>query len=285
MPNAPVELGETFTYAFQAKDAAGAAIAPGSATITVTRPDGTAGSTTVSGLSPVLVKHLTTQVGRHVITGSVTGGALGTDVQAFEDTFSVEPAGRYVVGLDEALGHLNAVSTITTVPDTEQLRWYILAASDAVERDLERTVARQTFVERASGGECHIRLRRTPVLSVTQVVENGTTLTNASGTDWTLDDLETTGIVYRGGTNAPGLWGWGRNNLAVTYVAGMTVVPAVVRKVVLNVVERMWQSAQQSGHPGLVDDVSADGAVFAAVGQSLTEPEQRAYRSLRRWPV
>jgi len=285
LPNAPVELGETFTYAFQAKDSAGNPVTPGTVTIAITRPDGTAGTVSQSGLSPAVATHLTTQVGRHVITGSATGGALGTDVRAFEDSFSVEPAGRYIVGLDEALSHLAAVGVLSKTDDLEQLRWYILAAGDAVERDLGRTVARQTFVERVSGGDCHVRLRRTPVLSVTQVVENTTTLTNASGTDYALDELETTGLLYRGSTTAPGVWSWGRGNITVTYVAGYTAVPAIVRKVVLNVVERMWQGSQNAGHPGLVDDMSTDAAVFGVVGSSLTEPEQRAYASLRAWPA
>lgn len=284
MPNAPIELGETFNYQFQAKDAAGGNISPGTVTASVTLPDGTTSAATVTGVSPAAIAYLTTQVGRHVLSGTAFGGALGSDVKKFEDTFNVEPVGRYVVGLDEALAHLAAVGILTQVNDLEQLRWYILAASDAIERDLGRTVARQTVTaEKVSGGRDCIRLRRTPVISVTTIVENSTTLTNAAGTDWVVDDLEGTGYVYRGSPTAPGIWAWGRANIAVTYVAGMAIVPAVVRKVVLNAVERMWQSAQNAGHPGLVDDVSADAAVFASVGSSLTAVEQGAYSSLRAW--
>jgi hypothetical protein len=276
VPNAPIELGETYNYAFQAKDAAGVNIAPGTVTAVVSLPDGTTANPTVTGTSPATIAYISPQVGRHVLNGTASGGALGSDVKKFEDVFHVEPAGRYVVGIDEALSHLAAVGILTGVNDIEQLRWYILAASDAVERDLGRIVARRSVTEVYDGGDFDLALRSTPVVSVTSVVEAGVSVA-ASG--YTLN--ATTGVLLRGGTTSPQLWQWGRQNVTVTYVAGMPTVPAVIRLIVLSVVERMWQAAQNAGHPGLVDDVSAPFEAAAAVAASLPPPLLAAYDRLR----
>lgn len=273
--SAPIELGETYQYQWTPKDTAGNTVAAGSVTATITLPDGTTKVSptdfTVTGLGPATIDYLTTQAGRHVLLGTATGGALGTATEKFEDVFHVEPAGRYLVGIDEAVTHLRGTNLISTVADLEQLRWLILAASDAMERDLGRQIARRTVTRTYDGGKCALLLLDTPVISITTVTENSVAVAAAG---YTLDT--TAGILYRGATTAPIDWIWGRQNITVTSVVGMAEVPAVLRKIAVNAIARMWQHSQQMPHPAL----DPDTAVALAVG-TLTPLELGAYNSFR----
>src|SRR4030095_8673193 len=163
--SAPLEQGETYQYRQTVVDAAGVLANAGTVTATVTLPDGTTTAPTVvnSGTGLYDFDYLTVQVGRHTILGSATGGALGTAVEKFDDTFNVETPGRFLVGFDDARTQLRAVTTITTLADREQLRWLCLAALDAVERDLDRIVARRSIVEVHDGGKTRIQIRAGPI--------------------------------------------------------------------------------------------------------------------------
>ena len=278
--SAPLEQGETFQYRQTVVDAAGVPANAGTVTATITLPDGTTTSPSVVNSAAGLYDfdYLTVQVGRHTLIGSATGGTLGSAVEKFDDVFHVEQPGRFLVGFDDARTQLRAVTTITTLADREQLRWLCLAASDAVERDLGRVVARRTVVETYDGGADALVLLSTPVISITSVTESGVAVTNPGG--YVLNTR--TGLLYRGSTTSGQYWAWGRQNIVVTSVAGMVNPPAVIRLVALYLIQALWQSSQQAPHPLLDEGGVEEAGVFAgALLTGLPQPLKNAYASLQ----
>lgn len=274
----PVDQGQTYRYRHSITDSAGVPTNAGTVTVTITLPDGTTTAPTILNSSAGVydISYTTTQVGLHNVKGSATGGVLAAEFDVWEDNFTVEQPGRTFISVDEASNHLNAAGIITTVAQREQLRWLCMVASDAVERDLGRVIARRTVVETYDGGSCGISLRSTPVISITTVVESGTTLT---GTDYLLN--VTQGVLLRGSTNSSLSWASGWQNIVVTHVAGYANPPRVARKVALNIVQAMWQSSQQASHPFL-DELESRGFDSVPMSlESLSPVELRAYERLR----
>ncbi len=269
-----INLGGVIRLTYAVKNDAGVAVNPTTATLTITQPDGTVAAGTAVALPPAVTGNLvydftTTQAGLHAVHWATTVPSTAED-----DLFVVERPASMLVSVDEAVSHLRASGILTSDADREQLQWLCMAATDTVERDLGRVLTRRTFTEVYNGGDPAIVLRQSPVISVTSVTDS---LAALSASDYTLD--QSTGILYRGGTST--YWTrftTGRQSVSVTYVAGYTDPPRVVRMVALNIVQNSWQMSQQAFHPGL--DESAAGDVFAALG-SLPSTMQRAYDSLR----
>jgi hypothetical protein len=199
---------------------------------------------------------------------------VGGQTTVIRRSFTVEATTPLFVDTEEAIAHLRAAAVTVSASDLEQLRWLCGVACSAIESDLGRKIAWQSVTETFDGGCSAILLRSTPLISVTTVVESGVTLAAA---DYTANT--SAGIIFRGGQQSPRPWLWGRQNVVVTYAAGYLVPPAVIRKVALNGVQRMWQSSQQTHHPGL-DDVGAEQAIFEATG-TLTPLEMSAYNAFR----
>jgi hypothetical protein len=270
----PVDLGQTWRYRQTVTDDTGTPADAGTVTAVITLPDGTSSGTltlTHAGTGLYDLAYATTLAGLHTLRTTATGGVLAAQVDVWEDVFTVETAGGAFVAVDEAAAHLRAAGIITSAADREQLRWLCLAASTAVEGDLGRVIAPRQVVEAHDGGKTAIVLRSTPLISVTSVVESGTTLTTA---DYVASTA--TGILYRGTQQSPSVWAAGTETVTVMARVGYTVPPRVARKVALGVVERAWQASQQAPH----DALDAGGEVFAAVG-TLTDPERAAYDALR----
>jgi hypothetical protein len=246
-----LNLGGIIRLTYAVRDANAALTNPGTATLTITQPDGTAAAGITITLPPAVTGQLLydftpSQAGLHSAHWATTGPTTAED-----DVFVAERPASMIVSVDEAVSHLRAAGVITSDADREQLQWLCLVASDAVERDLGRIIARRTVTEVYDGGRWSIMLRSTPVLSITSVTESGTLLGVG---DYTINP--STGLLYRGSTLSTQWWAWGRQNVTVVYVAGFADVPRIVRKVALNGVQRMWEQSQQASHPAL-DDVSA----------------------------
>jgi hypothetical protein len=263
------DLGDTLRFKSDVYDSNNALTTPQTIALTVTLPDGTTATPTpvVSSTGKYYADYVTTtQAGRYV--GQWLFTFSGGKTTSYVETFDV---GASLITVDEAVAHLRANGIITSADDLEQLQWLCLVATDAVERDLARVIARRTITETHDGGSWSVILRQSPVISVTGVTQFGVAIA-----DFHVDEF---GILYRGSTNYstfPFLWG--RQNVTVTYVAGYVDPPRIVRKVALNAVQGMWSESQQAAHPALTD--FAEGAVFSAQG-ALTSIEQRAYDSLR----
>jgi hypothetical protein len=268
---ATLNLGGIIRLTYAVKNDLGALVNPTTAVVTITQPDGTTTAPTVT-LPPAVTGQLVvdftpTQFGLHSVHWATT-----VPTTAEDDVFVAERPASLLVSVDEAVNHLRAAGIITSDADRETLQWLCMVATDAVERDLGRVVVRRTVTETLDGGRSTVVLNSTPVISVTTVTENGSSLT---GSDYI---VRRTGMLQRGTSVYASTWASGWGNVAVTYVAGYADPPRVARKVCLNVVQGMWQESQQAPHPGL--DEFSDAGVFAATG-ALTSQEKAAYDSLR----
>jgi hypothetical protein len=267
-----LNLGGIIRLTLTVKDDAGALTNPSTATLTIIQPDGTTATPTVT-LPPavtgtLVVDFAPVQAGLHSahwLTGNPT--------VAEDDVIVAERAGSMLISVDEAVGRLRASGVITSDADREQLQWLCMVASDAVERDLGRLILRRSVTETYDGVGEQIVLRQHPVISVTTVVESGTTLT---GTDWVLNTSR--GSLYRGTSTNELWWESGRQNVTVTYVAGYADPPRSVREVALGTVQELWQASQQAEHP-LLDETT--GLAVQSAASALPGPLRGAYRRLR----
>ncbi len=248
----------------------GALAAPSSFAVVLTAPDGSTPTVTVTNPSTGVyaVTYVTTMAGRYRAVGTATGNSCD-GVSELE--WTVSAADSQLVSVDEALASLRATGFASDAAALEQLDWLCTMATDAVARDLGRKVTRTTVTETHDGGRNHIVLRSGPVLSVTSVTEGGTAVT-----DYVLDD--TAGLLHRG-ADGYGCWALGRRNVSVTYVAGWTNPPPVLRRVALLLVEQAWLMGQQTPASSF-DGASLEGGLAAAV-TSMSPVERAAYNSLR----
>lgn len=265
------DLGDTLSFRSDLYDKpaedGGVLVNAASAALTVTLPDGTTASPTVTNATTgqYAASYQTTLAspqGRYV--GQWVFTFIGGATTAYVETFDV---GRSLVTVDEALQHLRAADVLDHDADVEYLQFLTFVATDAVERDLGRVIMPRTVVETYNGGASTIVLRSTPVMSVTSVTQSGTAIA---------DFIAEGAILYR---SYYGCWMRGRQNITVTYVAGYANPPYVARKVALNAIQGMWQESQQAFHQGL-DEFTAGAAVGTAAAQ-LTPLEQSAYNTLR----
>jgi len=222
----------------------------------------------------VLVYDFTpSQSGLHSVHWSTT-----VPTTAEDDVFVAEAAASQLVSVDESVLHLRATGVVTSDADREQLQWLCIVATKAVEQDLDRIFVRRSVTEAYDGGKTGIKLRSGPIISITSVVENGVTLT--ANTDYVLDS--NSGVLWRGTASAAGWWAYGRQLVTVTYVAGMTNPPAVVRLVALYLIQALWQSSQQASHPAFDEGNLENASVFAGgLLTGLPQPLRNAYESLQ----
>src|SRR6187549_2111061 len=271
----PIDIGDGTLRSFSLTNAAGAAVdADTTPTYSITLP------TLAAGIAPAVqhgavgdyyVVYPVTMAGLHTETlTAVIGGQTVT----IRRVWNAEQPGMGFLDTDEVITFLKGEDIIVGSADLEWLRWLCAVASDAVEGDLGRPIAPRAITVTEDGGKSAILLTQTPVISVTSIVENGTTLT---GTDYTAD--LTAGIIYRGGQQTLGCWGFGRQNVTLNLVVGYQVPPRVARQVAMTIVQRQWSSTRQMPHPAM-DDVGAALEQIANTGRSPTEV-YAAYRNLR----
>jgi hypothetical protein len=274
-----IDLTDSVTRSFNLTSSAGAAVdADSTPTYAIELPTGVAGTPPAvqhGDLGEYYVVYPTTMAGLHreVLTAVVGGVTV-----VIRRVFTVEEPSALFVDTDEALEYLNAQGLIVEPAKLEWLRTLCAVACDAVERDLGKWIAPRSVTEVFDGGRSALVLTRTPVISVTTVVDSGTTLT---GSDYVLDTR--VGIVYRGTATSPTCFLVGRGSASITYRVGYMVPPRIARDVALRGVQRMWQQTMQMPHPAL-DDLGADGMLFQPTGV-LTPIEMEAYMRLKSGPV
>lgn len=250
------DLGDTVALSVTVKNEDGTPENATSASYTITKPDGTTeGPTTVSGVAGVYdYDYAPATAGRYAYRFVATG----TNACVVTDVFAVaDPTMLPVASLAEVREHIGMSSSDTS--RDEQLRRWLAWATDLVEQRCNKAFRRQTVVETHSGG-AEILLRKPPVLSVTSVVESGTTL-DASG----YFASATSGVLRRGTTTAPYCFAPGVNNVVVTYVAGYANPPQVAVETVLDIVKWRYQNKVNGPHPAF----GADSADFSPGGDAL----------------
>lgn len=149
-----------------------------------------------------------------------------------------------VLTLSEARKALRIPDSVST-HDADLLDSYIPAVTTMVEDIVGPVVIRQ-FATTHHGGSPSVVLAGKRVVSVTSVVENGTTLT---GTDYVLSS----GILYRGSQTYLQNFTDGLNTVVVTYTAGIAAttatVPANIKLAARLILAHLWQSDQQGFRP------------------------------------
>ncbi|MFD5294782.1 hypothetical protein ACFWJU_06200 [Streptomyces mutabilis] len=244
----PFDLGATVRLSGECRDPGGTLASAATAVVTVTLPDETTISPTVTEDPDTAGKYwtdyVTTTPGRHSVRWVWTEPAA-----AYTDVFDVqEEAPPAILSLADARQHLNLVST----KDDGEVRFWNTATTRAVEYFVGPVVARSFTEEHQVRVSRTVVLHRTPVLAVTAV----TTLLTG-GVSYSVDSLHVdrdTGEVLRlDGGRLDG-------RLRFTYRAGRTVIPENITAGARIILEHLWLT-QRGSRGGL-----------AGGGQDLSEP-------------
>lgn len=259
------DLGDLIPLTVTIRDADGAPTNATTVTLTITLPDGTTTSPSVTNPPATtgiyLYDYATVQPGRHVYRWTSSAPQA-----AHVDVFDVRPlAPPYIVSLADTKEQLN----ITSTGNDEELRKMIEASTAAVERHLDMAVVRRTVVERRNLGNpapCRdpgvlqkFTVTKKPVISLTSIV-------SADGlTTWDTNNMRATdaGVVEV----LAGAVVWGPVDM--TYVAGLLVIPANHTEAAKNIIQHLWQTQRGSmggPRPGGMD---TSGLGFTSIGYSI----------------
>jgi hypothetical protein len=230
------DLGDTVALTFPVTDADGWAADATDVMCTITLPDGTTASPEVIhvAVGTYTASYTPASVGHY----DVAWVATGTNASAFTDAFNVYAAGAQLLSLAEAK---DAVNFTTTDHDAE-LRYYLAAATDLIERHVGPILHRAvTEVVDARGGR--IRLATTPVVSLTSVVP-----VMAGGVTYDVNGLTVSpdGVVLS--LNRVAIV---PDRYDVTYVAGRTgPIPHRWLQAARLLVQHLWSTQRGSSSPG-----------------------------------
>jgi hypothetical protein len=234
----PFELGATARLTAECRDPGGTLTTAGTATVTITLPDGTSvspGATETTPLGTYTADHVTTAVGRHTVRWVFTGPA-----HAYTDSFDVTPAqSTALLSLADAKRHLN----LTSATDDDEVRIWIAATTEAVEWFVGPVVPRVVVEDHPATSPGVLALRQVPVLELTTVT--GILTGGVSYEVATLSVDSASGLVTR--LNGAGFTG----PLRVTYEAGRRIVPPVITAAARIILQHLWRTQQGPGRPQL----------------------------------
>lgn len=255
------DLGDTVPLTTEVTDASGALAAAAGVVCTVTQPDGTMSTPSVSNPSTgrYTADFVPTQAGRHLERWTSTSPAA-----ARTDQFDVRPAAPgYIISLADAKAHLQLSATSTTFD--EELRTWIEATTEVVEAAAGCVIARRTVVERRSmRGFARFALQSIPVISLTSVVDVHGLITWSDMSAFDVDGE--TGIVdVRLGTVPP------CGPITFTYVAGSPIVAARYTGAAKTILRHLWETQRAGvGGPGRrVGAASAEGDTVVIAGYAV----------------
>lgn len=258
--NDPIPLGITVT------NAAGTAQDGGTVVVTVTLPDGTTSTPSVThdGTGLYSATGPSNLPGLYQVYWQVTGA----NASAFSDSYAIYPSGNMIVSVSEALEFLNLTTASQQQTYSERLRSFIYGLTAVVE-GIVGPIFPHTVDEYLDGGSHTIELSETPIISVSLVKESAgsgfvRTLTNQPVDGATVDaygytvDLSTGTLIRRwSGVAVPFLPG--RRNVHVTYVAGNLNPGRNVIEGALELLRINWQPALGGNRPGASGGPGPDG--------------------------
>jgi len=260
------DLGDVVPLGITITDSTGANANASAVTCTITLPDGTtsSGSVTNPSTGQYNCDFSPSQTGRHAVRWLATG----TNASAYTDEFTVRDyADLGLVGLDEVKSHLNISTTDTTLD--EELRRYIDAATDLAETYVGQVLGRRTYTnELYDGGTEFIRIRNPKVISITSVYENDALVSSSNYVvDYTGQRLYRIGSGTLYATNSYGYWTGGMNNIQLTYVAGYVNPPMAAKQGVLEIIRHLWQT--QRGAMNVMGRVLGGDELYSTPTYSL----------------
>lgn len=251
---ATYDLGDVVALSVNVKNSAGALADATAVVCTVTLPDGTTATPTVTHASTGVYSagYSPTLAGRHLVNWVATGA----NASAYTDVFNVnDPTYAPILSLDDAKRHLN----ITASTSDEELRAFIDVVTQAGEAYTGRVFGRRTITETFSGGLAEVALRYCPVLSITSVVENGTTL---AATGYRLSSPDG-GVLTRISGYYTTPFTAGAYNVTVTYVAGYQSQPATDRLGALEMLRHLWASQRGTIRFNAAEDQWAPATTYS----------------------
>jgi len=260
------DLGDVVPLGITITDSTGANANASAVTCTISLPDGTTSTGSVTNPSTGLYNcdFSPTQVGRHAVRWLATG----TNASAYTDEFTVRDYAELgIVGLAEMKEYLNISATDTTVD--EELRSFIDAGSDLAESYVGQVLGRRTFTnELYDGGTEFIRIRNPKALSITSVYENDALVSSSNYVlDYTGQRLYRIGSGTLYATNSYGYWTAGMNNVKITYVAGYVNPPMAAKQGVLVIVKHLWET--QRGAMNVMGRVLGGDELYSTPTYSL----------------
>lgn len=244
----PYDLGATARLTGECRDPGGALASAVTAVVTVTLPDETTVTPAVTEDPDTAGKYwadyVTTVPGRHSVRWVWSGPAA-----AYTDVFDVqEQAPPTILSLRDARAHLNKISST----DDDEVRFWNVAATRAVEHFVGPVVARSFTEEHQVRNALAVVLHQTPVLALTAVDSVMT-----GGDAYTVDslhvDLDTGEVLRLDGGLLSG-------RLRITYRAGRTVIRENLTAAARIILEHLWLT-QRGNRGGL-----------AGGGQDLSDP-------------
>jgi hypothetical protein len=207
--------------------------------LTITLPDGTTDVTSnITPTSTGIYDHdyPTVQAGRHLVRWVATGVNAG----AFTNMFEVLPAAPpQIISLRDAKKQLNIPQDSTG--DDDEILDFVRATTAVCERYVG-AISRTAHTETFDGGKTAVLLGFYPVLTVTSVTENGTTL---GAGDYTI--TAASGVLGRVNGYSPWLFLPGVKNVTVAYVAGTTATAANVGQAARIILQHMWETQRPAG--------------------------------------
>ena len=259
------DLGDKVYLTWNTVDSSGAAVNPGTVTLSITLPDATTVSVTTatSTTGTYTASYLPTQVGRHILAWSATGSYP----QAFSDIFEVRDINDIgIVGYDEVLEFLNIP---TASANENEVRRFIDASTDLAETYVGQVLGRRTFTnELYDGGTEFIRIRNPKAISITSVTENGLAISASNYVlDYTGQRLYRIGSGTLYATNSYGYWTQGMNNVSITYVAGYVNPPMSAKQGVLEIIRHLWQT--QRGAINVMSRTNSGDELYSTPTYSL----------------
>ena len=251
-----IDLGDPVPLSVTIRNAAGAAQNADAVTLTVTLPDLTTASPTVTNTAPGIYEatYVPTQVGHHLVRWVATGA----NASAYTDTFDVDPSPtNAIVSLADVKAHLN----ITGTSNDDELRRLIDVATEWVESRIG-PVVRRTLTETATPAGGNLFLAA-PVISVSSMTSAYGVYTPAN---WTADGST---LVANYGTAT---YAW---PVTVTYDGGYIVVPAAIRQAALIVIKGMWDDQRGPAFsPEALAQGMGDTAQVPGMGLTYWRAEQ-----------
>lgn len=225
----PITIGSTTTLEWKPT---GWDVTGHSATLTVTKPDGSTTTPAVTGpVGGEFTAPLTAdQPGRYVLRWKdTTVNAIATD------TLEVWPADpRFLISVHDAIAGLKW-GPGDIAANSDKLQLYIAAATEVLE-DIAGALIRDTVTQTADGGRTGVLLWERPSAILTVTV-------NGSPTNDYIANLNA-GIVYS--SPAGSRFADGRQNIVITYRVGDDQISPSVQLAAAELVRHLWQVGQQA---------------------------------------
>ncbi|MET7475065.1 hypothetical protein ABZT17_11990 [Streptomyces sp. NPDC005648] len=232
----PYDLGATARLTAECREPGGALVTAGTATVTVTLPDGTTATPTAAETSTVgqyRADYVTADAGRHTVRWVFTSPA-----HAYTDSFDVrDQAPPTVLSLQDAKSLLKKESPA----DDPLVRFWLEATTRAVEYFVGPVVVRTVTEDHQVGLERSLALRKTPAISLVSV-----TSLRAGGYDYDTGLLHldpVTGAVTR---TDGGLF---TGPLQVVYRAGRPIISANILAGSQLILQHLWRTVSGPGRP------------------------------------